>query len=313
MTKSSEIPPPAPKVLQAPQSPQDFVKKGLAKFDLHDPYYFAISLDWKRFALLFLAAQLALNTTFALLYMAQPGAVANEPRPGFFSAFFFSLETLATVGYGEMYPGTTYGHIVSSLEILVGTVFTAIMTGLLFIRFSKPKAKILYAETLVVARHNGKQTLMLRIANGRKSILHNAELSLHMLVRTVTAEGTSHAYVTELPLVRTSVPILAILFTMMHEIDEASPLRGYHALHDEIEELRVFVTVKAHDPAIGQPVADFHTYLGSDIRFGMRYVDAVYRDKDGKVVADYSRLSEIVADLTQESGREPGSKTIGLA
>ena len=99
-----------------------------------------------------------------------------------------------------MYPGTTYGHIVSSVEIVVGTVFTAIMTGLLFIRFSKPKAKILYAENPVVAQHNGKPTLMVRIANGRNAVLSNAEFSLFMLVRTTSEEGVAHAYIVELPL-----------------------------------------------------------------------------------------------------------------
>lgn len=274
-----------------------FVRKGVARIDLHDPYYFAVSLDWTRFALLFLAAELALNAFFAVLYTLQPGAIANQPHPGLASAFFFSLETLATVGYGEMYPGTTYGHIVSSCEIVVGTVFTAIMTGLLFIRFSKPKAKIFYAENPVVAQHNGKPTLMLRIANGRNAVLSSCEMSLHMLIRTTSDEGVAHAYVVELPLLRDRVPVFAILFTMMHVIDETSPLHGYHAAHDGIGDLRLFLTLRGHDPAIGQQVADARAYVGADIRFGMRYVDAVLRDADDRVVADYSRLGTIVADV----------------
>ena len=300
----SGAPPPPPR--NPPQSPQDFVKKGVARFDLHDPYYFAVSLNWKRFTLLFFAAELALNTVFAGLYMLQPGAIASEPRPGFLSAFFFSLETLATVGYGEMYPGTTYGHVVSSLEILIGTVFTAIMTGLLFIRFSKPKAKILYATNLVVARHNGRPTLMLRIGNARSSILQDAEIRMNILVRTVTAEGASHAFVSELPLIRNQVPVLAILFTLMHPIDETSPLHERDGHEEDIADMRIFVSIRGHDPAIGQVVADYRTYLGSDISFGMRYVDAVYRDDAGKVVADYARLSSIVADVPHAAAPRAG-------
>ena len=280
-----------------PTATQDFVRKGLVRIDLHDPYYFAISLNWAKFGLLFLGAELALNMVFAALYLAQPGAIANEPRPGFLSAFFFSLETLATVGYGEMYPGTTYGHVVSALEILVGTAFTAIMTGLLFVRFSKPKAKILYAPNPVVAMHNGHPTLMLRIANGRRSVLNGTEIGLNMLVRTISAEGMAHAYIRELPLVRNAVPVLAITFTMMHVIDETSALHGYDAEHAEVADLRLFVMVRGHDPAIGQTVADSRTFSGADIRFGMRYVDAVSRDENGRIVADYSRLGTIVADM----------------
>ncbi len=283
-----------------------FIRKGVARIDLHDPYYFAVSLDWKRFALLFLAAELALNTIFAVLYTLQPGAIANQPHPGLVSAFFFSLETLATVGYGEMYPGTTYGHIVSSVEILVGTVFTAIMTGLLFIRFSKPKAKILYAENPVVAQHNGKPTLMVRIANARSAVLSNAEMSLHMLLRTTSDEGVAHAYVVELPLLRDRVPAFAILFTLMHVIDETSPLHGYHAGHEALGELRLFLNVRGHDPAIGQLVVDSRSYYGADLRFGMRYVDAVLRDENDRVVADYSRLGTIVADLQRSDGGASG-------
>ena len=279
-----------------PRQETSFIRKGIARIDLHDPYYFAVSLDWKHFALLFLAAELALNLTFAILYALQPGAIANQPHPGLLSAFFFSLETLATVGYGEMYPGTTYGHVISSIEIVVGTVFTAIMTGLLFIRFSKPKAKILYADHPVVAQHNGKPTLMVRIANGRNAVLSNAELSLHMLVRTTSEEGVAHAYVVELPLLRDRVPAFAILFTMMHVIDEASPFHGYHAGHTDLTALRLFLNLRAHDPAIGQMVADARSYSGPDIRFGMRYVDAVLRDENDRVIADYSRLGTLVAD-----------------
>ena len=293
----SDTPPPREALRPPLGATQAFVRKGLARFDFHDPYYFAISLNWPQFGLLFLSAELSLNIVFAGLYLAEPGAIANEPFPGFLSAFFFSLETLATVGYGEMYPGTTYGHAISALEILVGTAFTAIMTGLLFVRFSKPTAKILYADNPVVAMHDGKKTLMLRIANGRRSVLNSTEIGLHMLVRTVSSEGIAHAYIRELPLLRGTIPVLAITFTMMHVIDEASPFHGWDADHAEVADLRLFVSVRGHDPAIGQVVADSRSFSGADIRFGMRYVDAVSRDEAGRVIADYSRLGTIVADM----------------
>jgi Ion channel len=148
----------------------ELVKRGASRYDFSDPYHIAIELSWKEFALAFAGLELGINVVFALLYLARPGCVANM-RPGSFSdAFFFSIETLATVGYGTMAPATLYGHIVSAIEIVCGMVFTAIMTGLLFVRFSKPRPRILYADQAVVTSHNCLPTLMVRIANGRNDL-----------------------------------------------------------------------------------------------------------------------------------------------
>ena len=278
--------------------PQQFITKGLPRFDLQDPYYFAVSLNWKKFALFFLAAEFAINTLFASLYMLEPASIANQPKVGFASAFFFSLETLATVGYGEMYPGTTYGHVISSLEIVTGTVFTAIMTGLLFIRFSKPKAKMAYATNPVIAMQNGVETLMLRMGSTRASVLHNANISLHMLTRIVTDEGQQQVNIVELPLIRSHMPVFVVLFTLRHVIDETSPLYEIDVDSEDFEAIRLFVTISARDPAIGQEVTDIHSFVASDIRFGMRYVDAVHAVSKSKTVADYSLLSKIEPDVT---------------
>jgi hypothetical protein len=121
-----------------------------------------------------LAGWLAINVVFALLYNLGPGNVTNTTPGSFSDLFFFSIETLATVGYGVMAPATLYGHIISAVEIVTGMAFTAIVTGLLFVRFSRPKAKILAAEDAVVTMHNERPTLMLRIINGRVSIMTNA-------------------------------------------------------------------------------------------------------------------------------------------
>jgi inward rectifier potassium channel len=123
----------------------ELVKRGASRYDLHDPYHIALSMSWKGFALAFVGFELCVNVIFALLYLARPGCIASA-RPGAFSdVFFFSLETLAMVGYGTMAPATLYGHVVSAVEILCGMAFTAILTGLLFVRFSKPRSKILFA------------------------------------------------------------------------------------------------------------------------------------------------------------------------
>jgi len=167
----------------------ELVKRGASRYDFSDPYHIAIELSWKGFALAFVGFELGINVVFALLYLASPGCVANM-RPGSFSdAFFFSIETLATVGYGVMAPATLYGHVVSSIEIVCGMVFTAIMTGLLFVRFSKPRPRILYADQAVVTSHNCLPTLMVRIANGRMTLLTNATVQLGVLLFEESAEA----------------------------------------------------------------------------------------------------------------------------
>jgi inward rectifier potassium channel len=167
----------------------EIVKRGVARYDFSDPYHIAIELSWKEFAFAFIGLELGINIAFALLYLASPGCIANA-RPGSFSdAFFFSIETLATVGYGVMAPASFYGHVVSAVEIVYGMVFTAIMTGLLFVRFSKPRPKILFADQAVVTSHNCSPTLMGRIANGRMTLLTNAMVRLGVVLLEESAEG----------------------------------------------------------------------------------------------------------------------------
>ena len=156
----------------------------------------------------------------------------------------------------------------------------------------------------MVALNNGKPTLMLRIGNARSNVLHNVTLSMHTLVRTTSEEGQRQANIVELPLLRSRIPIFAILYTMMHVIDETSPLHGLDESSDEVQSLRLFVTLSAKDPSIGQEVSDLHTMAGSDVRFGMRYVDAVRTVSSNKVVADYSLLSTIEPETGVAVGQD---------
>ena len=139
-----------PKPIAVGRAELGLSKLGIARFDLRDPYHLAVSLSWPGFAVALLACWLAINLVFAFLYGLSPGAIANTAGGSFASAFFFSIETLATVGYGVIAPNTLYGHVVSAVEIVVGMAFTAIFTGLLFVRFARPKAKIIAAGDAVV-------------------------------------------------------------------------------------------------------------------------------------------------------------------
>jgi inward rectifier potassium channel len=206
-------------------------------------------------------------------------------------AFFFSLETLSTVGYGEMAPASLYGHVVASIEILIGMTFMAIFTGILFVRFSRPKAKILFPDNIVVTPHNGKPTLMVRIANGRLTMLTHASANLTVMVTETTHEGQSFRRVYDLALVRERLPIFPLTWTLMHVIDEASPLYGLGPEDLEARQARVFLTIEARDAAIGAQVHDVFGFEPRQIRFGMRYSDAVLAGEAGSLVADIAKLS----------------------
>lgn len=272
-------------------------KRGARRYDVTDPYHFAVGLSWPGFLLLFVALELAINLMFASAYALQPGSV-NNARPGsFLDVFFFSLETLATVGYGAMSPATLYGHCVSAVEIIVGMAFIAIMTGLTFVRFSRPRGKILFADTAVVAMHNSVPTLMVRIANGRATTLTDASARLAALKRETTHEGRTFRGVHDLHLVRSRNPVFPLTWTLIHPIVPGSPLHGMDAAALARDDIRLFLSVDARDPTLAAQVYAIRDYGPADIAFGMRYADAVSMDAQGRTVADLYRLSMIEDDI----------------
>ena len=170
-----------------------------------------------------------MNVVFATLYWLVPGSVANARPNSFTDVFFFSVEPVATVGYGAMYPSTLYGHVVVTIEIICGLGFTAILTGLTFVRFSRPRAKLVFAANPVVAMHDGKPTLMVRIGNGRAAVLTDGAAKLNIFFLDTTREGRRFRRAQELRLERAHIPIFTIFWTLMHVLDERSPLHGYDA------------------------------------------------------------------------------------
>jgi inward rectifier potassium channel len=273
----------------------EFAKIGARRFDLADPYHMALTARWPTFVLGVFGCYGLITSLFGALYLAQPGCVANV-RPGSLDPFFFSIETLATVGYGVMSPVTVYGHVVASTEIVTGMAFTAIMTGLIFVRFSKPRARFVFADVAVIARHDRRPTLMVRIGNGRTTVLTNVRVEINALLNQHTPEGGRYRNVHDLRLTRASFPIFPLIITFMHVIDETSPLSGFDAAQVAETDVRLIVTVEARDPMLAATVHDIKSYGPQDVRPGMRFMDAVTLHDDGLVVADLTRISHIEAD-----------------
>ena len=281
-------------------SAHEIRKRGVARFDFSDPYHLAVTLSWPAFVITALLLLLTINLVFAGLYLLQPGAIQNLAPGDLADAAFFSLETLATVGYGEMAPATHYGHAVAAAEIVVGMAFTAILTGLLFVRFSRPKSKILFADQAVVARHNGRPTLMIRVANGRLTMLTGAHANLGVLLETVSDEGVAMRNVEPLPLIRADLSIFPLNWTLMHVIDETSPLDGFHRRDPTTRDLHLFLSIEARDTVTGADVYAAKEYGWDAIVAGSRYVDMVVGDAEGRIIADVTLLHAIEPDATPQ-------------
>jgi inward rectifier potassium channel len=282
----------------------EFKKKGVSRFDLRDPYHLAVALTWPQFLAALLALYLSVNVVFTILFWLVPGSVANARPDSFSDAFFFSIETLATVGYGKMYPATLHGHMVASIEIVCGLAFTAVLTGLTFVRFSRPRAKLIFAANPVVAMHNGKPTLMVRIGNGRAAVLADARAQLNVLLTETTTEGEVFHRAQELQLERAHIPIFPLFWTLMHVLDERSPLNGYDAARAVKANAQVFVAIEARDPTLATTVHDIRNYPAEDVRFGMRYTEAVTTARDGTPVLDLTAIGALEPDVgdRQEQG-----------
>lgn len=273
-------------------------KRGVARHDWADPYRLAVALTWPQFILALLGFYLAVNLVFSTLYFVVPGSVANAKPGSLLDTYFFSVETLATVGYGEMYPATRYGHTVAAVEIVCGVAITAILTGLIFVRFSRPRAKFLFADHPVITTHNGQSTLMLRVGNGRASTLSDASAKISVLLAEQSIEGTRFRRTHVLKLIRSEIPVFPLSWTLMHKVDETSPLHGLTEATFDAADTRLFVSLEARDPALATLVHDGRQYGPGDVRFGMKYVDMIEDDDAGRPVADMDRISDTEPDLS---------------
>lgn len=279
-------------------------KRGVSRFDLRDPYHVAVALTWPQFLATLLAIYVLVNVVFATLFWMIPGSVADARPYNFGDAFFFSVDTLTTVGYGEMYPNTLYGHVIAAIEIVCGLGFTAVVTGLTFVRFSRPRAKLVFASNPVVAMHNGMPTLMVRVGNGRLTVLLDAAAKLNVLLSATSSEGKRFRRAQELRLERAHLPAFPLTWTLMHVLDERSPLHGYDSAQAIAAGAQLFVTLEARDPTLAALVHDIRSYAAEEIRFGMRYADAVTMAEDGTLVADLSKIGALEPDVGDHL--EPG-------
>ena len=271
------------------------VVHGLERRVWQDFYHRCLTIGWPPFFAVAAAAFAVLNATFACLYAFGPGTpIANLSPPNLAGAFFFSVETLATVGYGDMHPQTLYAHLVATCEIFLGMSGIAVYTGLIFARFSRPRAKVLFARYPVVREVDGRTMLMARAANGRQNVLAEASARLRLLRNETSAEGMTLRRIHDLRLERDQHPVFLLGWTLMHVIDASSPLYG--ATPDSLAAVNASleVSIGGVDETTAQQMQARHSYPHAAIRWNHAYADVMSVDADGFDHIDYTRFHDVM-------------------
>jgi inward rectifier potassium channel len=232
------------------------------------------------------------NAVFAFFYWVGDRPISNVLDGAYIDYLYFSIETLSTAGYGDMHPRTHYGHFIATVELFTGIFSMSLMTGLIFARFSRPNARLLFADNPVISSHEGTPTLMIRFANERHNIIANATAKLWLLRNVVTMEGQQNRRFYELPLTRKEHPALALSWTLYHSLDQESPLYGLNADDLAASRASLLVVVSGYDAVAAHTVYARKSYDHSDIRFGHRYADILDLLEDGRFRIDYGRFHE---------------------
>jgi inward rectifier potassium channel len=285
--------PPAPIRVRAGSF--EFLKVNAAQWEWRDLYHWLLTLRWPAFAGFLLSVYLAINAIFATLYVLGGNCVQEMPPDSFWSAFFFSVETLATVGYGHMYPSTIYGHIVVTLEIWAGMFGTAVMTGLIFVRFARPMARVQFSRVMVLSRFDGQPALMIRVANERHTPMAEAEFRLMLIRHEPTLEDCSMHRFHKLPLQVDRLINFPAAVTMRHIIDECSPLYGATRESLERSNARFMVSIVCVDKVLHASVQSDKSYYWHEIRFDERFCEMYVDQEGGPTMVDYARLHETEA------------------
>jgi len=271
---------------------RDVISQGIHREVLQDLYHYAMMVSWPRLFATIIALFLLFDVLFGCLYHLVPDCIANLSPPGFLGDFFFSVETLATVGYGEMHPQTLYGHTIAMIEIFTGLLMLALITGLMFARFSRPRARFLFSRHAVVRPIDGKLTLMFRAANERQNIVQDASAQLRMLRNDVTSEGFRIRRIIDLPLVRSQHPVFSLGWNIMHIIDDASPLRHETSKTLDDREAIFILSLSGTDETTGQVLKARGEYPAEALRWNATFRDIL--EQDGSTLRiDYGKFHDV--------------------
>jgi inward rectifier potassium channel len=262
---------------------------------VRDPYHLLLTIPWIGFFAIVMVFDIFLNAVFAILYLLDPNAIAGVKEVGFLEAFFFSVQTLASIGYGVMNPQTLYANLIVTLESIASLMLFAVITGIAFTRFAKSSSRVMFSRVATIHNYNGIPTLMFRTANERKNNILEAKLSVYLMIDEVTAEGQMMRRLHELKLTRDHSPVFLLSWTVMHTINESSPLYGLSMETMERLHAQILVSLTGVDETIEGTLHARHMYAARNILFDRRFVDVISMGNDGHRYLDYTHFHETVA------------------
>lgn len=288
---------------QKPSSPSslpsgqiEFIRSNDTQWGGRDLYRMVLALSWPRFLLMSLAVYVLVNSAFAGLYLLGGDCISGmEPR-SFSGAFFFSVQTLSTVGYGHWYPTTLYGDLLTTVEIVVGLFLTAVVTGLVFVRFSRPMARLMFSDRMVIRSFDGTPSLQFRVANLQRQAMVEAEFRLLMVRKESVPEEDDIRRFYDLKLEISRMVMLPHALTIRHRIDETSPLAGVTRELLEQGKLRFMASMVCIDTVIQSPVQSQKHYIWNDVHFDHRFVEIYNELEEGRMEVNYGRFHEIEPD-----------------
>lgn len=297
MATSSRPPPPSVPLPRTPRAAAPgIVKVGLKTGTFDDIYHFMMMASWKRLFALIGAMYLGTNAVFAGLYVLAGDSIQGAEPGSFSDAFFFSVQTLSTVGYGVMAPKGFLGSTLVTLEAFIGLLGMAMASGLMFSKFARPTARVIFSSRVVITTRDGKRCLALRMANGRANEIVEATLRISVLKPEVTAEGERLRRFHDLTLMRNQTPLFTMTWLVLHVIDEQSPLYGETEASLHAMSVRFIVTLTGIDSTFAQTVHARTTYFADDVVWGGRFVDVTSQLPDGRLQVDYAKFDDVVAE-----------------
>ena len=271
--------------------------RGLRITPLSDLFHFLMRTAWSKLLAAFIIIYCGVNCLFATFYwLGGDGTILNARSGSFADAFWFSVQTFATIGYGNLAPVSTFAHVLVTIESFCGMLSVALGTGIVFAKFSLPKARVAFSKNILVSSRNGQPVLVFRVANRRNSSLLDASARAHALMDDVSSEGHRLRRNHLLELERSTMPVFFLAWTLIHRLDEKSPLFGLTPENTTERVIGIILSFTGVDDTLLQPVHARQLYNPEELRFGARFADMIEPTTPGMLVIDHSKMDELVAD-----------------
>ena len=291
-SQRNTLPPPKPIIKRIKRSRNRLLE--LLEHPCRDLYHWLLVISWAKFLWLISLFYLLINILFAFAYVTTGDGIANAEPGSLVDAFFFSVQSMSTIGYGAMYPQTIYAQILVTLEVFVGLLLVAMGTGLMFARFANVKALVLFSNVAVVCLFHGVPTLMFRVANQRDNRIIEARIRMSLLKNEISPEGHHLRRFYDLKLLRSHSPSFRLSWQVMHPIDQDSPFYGETPISLAELDGEVIITLTGLDETFSQTIHARHAYSCRDILWSMRFVDILYQTEDGRYIVDYENFHNAI-------------------